>query len=275
MLLKLLLDKINSCFPAETAMEGDRIGLQIETEASNVEGVLFTLEVTDEVVSECKQKNFNTIITFHPLIYSKLASISLDERVGRLCSFLIKNSINLISIHTTFDAYENGTSKVLADLLGLNVSSFLVQNEYKNNCGMGVIAVPKNKITTINLVSKINEICGSPVRYCGDNDTEIKKIAVVGGSGTSFIPDVIANKCDCFITADVTYHQFYAAQNHFTLIDVGHYEMEQFVPKAMENVLKNFLDSNKINYATSQVLTNPIQYYPKNNYLNIQNQNLK
>jgi dinuclear metal center YbgI/SA1388 family protein len=275
MLLKQLLDKINLCFPTETAMEGDRIGLQIETEASNVDGILFTLEVTDEVVAECKKKNFNTIITFHPLIYSKLANISLDERVGRLCSFLIKNSINLISVHTTFDAYEDGTSKILADLLELKVSSFLVQNEYKNNCGMGVIAVPQNKITTIDLVSKINKICGSPVRYCGNDNTEIKKIAIVGGSGTSFIPEVINKECDCFITADVTYHQFHAVPNHFTLIDVGHYEMEQFVPKAMENVLKDFLNNNKINYATSKVLTNPIQYYPKNNYLNIQNQNLK
>lgn len=267
MQLEKLLIKINNLFPPETAAVDDRIGLQIQTDEQIVNGVLFVLEVTDEVINECISKNFNTIISFHPLIYSKLSVISLTERVGRLCSKLIKNSINLISIHTTFDVYEYGTSKILSDLLELNYQSFLVPDKIKSNCGMGVISVPDRKITTLELVSKINEVCYSPIRFSGKDDIELKKIAIVGGSGTSFISDVIANRCDCFITADSTYHQFHSATDNFVLIDVGHYEMEQFVPAGIARTMSDFLVEKKINYSVSNILTNPINYYPKNDFL--------
>jgi dinuclear metal center YbgI/SA1388 family protein len=270
MQLEKLLLEIDKYFPFDTAVNGDRIGLQIQTEEQVVNGILFTLEITDNVIEECIFNNFNTIVSFHPLIYSKLANISLNERVGRLCSKLIKKSINLISIHTTFDAYEYGTSKILSDLLELDYRTFLVPDKIKSNCGMGVISVPTNKITTLELVSKVSEVCYSPVRYCGNDDLELKKIAIVGGSGTSFIPDVIANHCDCFITADATYHQFHSAKDNFTLIDVGHYEMEQFVPNGIAKALNDFLMANKISFIVSNVLTNPINYYPKNNFLNKQ-----
>jgi dinuclear metal center YbgI/SA1388 family protein len=255
-------------------MQGDRIGLQIQTDATNVNGILLCLEVTDEIIAECKQKKFNTIISFHPLIYAKLSHITLEERVGRLCSYLIKDSINLITVHSTFDAYQDGTSKILADILDLNVTAFLVPSEIHPNCGMGVIATPKQSITTIQLAEKIYHACGSPVRYCGCDNAILNKIAIVGGSGTFFLPQVEENQCDCFITADATYHQFHAARGHFVLIDVGHYEMEQFVPKAIQSVLKDFLDDNNIEHATTNSLTNPIQYYPDNNYINTQKQNL-
>jgi len=262
---KLLLE-IDKLFPPESAITGDRIGLQIQTENNIVNGILFTLEVTDEVVDECVSNNFNTIISFHPLIYSKLSAISLTERVGRLCSKLIKKSINLISIHTTFDVYQFGTSKILSDLLDLTYQSFLVPDKIRSNCGMGVIAVPKTDIKTLELVEKTSQVCASQIRYSGDDNTKLNKIAIVGGSGTSFIDAVISNKCDCFITADATYHQFHSAKDNFTLIEVGHYEMEKFVPNGIAKALTPLLENNKINFAVSNISTNPINYYPKNSF---------
>ena len=267
MKLEKLLLEIDKVFPSDSAITGDRIGLQIQTESDIVDGILFVLEVTDEVIDECLRNNFNTIISFHPLIYSKLSAISLTERVGRLCSKLIKNSINFISIHTTFDVYKFGTSKILSDMLDLNYQSFLVPDKVKSNCGMGVISIPKSRIKTLELVEKVSKICSSPVRYSGNNNPELKKIAIVGGSGTSFVDAVISNKCDCFITADVTYHQFHSAKDNFVLIDVGHYEMEQFVPNGIAKALNSLLKNNKICFSISNILTNPINYYPNNNFI--------
>ena len=269
--LELLLDAINSTFPVETAMLNDRIGLQIQTEAKTVNGLLITLEVTDEVVEECKKNKFNTILTFHPLIYQKLSTISLCDRVGRLCSKLIKNSINLISIHTTFDAYQYGTSKILADKLGLKTIDFLVPDAKNKNCGMGIIAVTGEEITSTELVQKVYNVCNSPIRFsCTDKLKTINKIAIVGGSGTSFMQNVLDAQCDAFITADATYHQFHSVKDKLLLIDVGHYEMEQFVPQGIADALGNFLASNNIKYETTKILTNPIQYFPDNNYANKQ-----
>lgn len=260
--LELLMNEINATFPVETAMPNDRIGLQIQTENNTVNGLLITLEVTDKVIEECIKNNFNTILTFHPLIYQKLEKISLTDRVGKLCSQLIKNSINLISIHTTFDTYQNGTSKILADKLGLKTIDFLVPDKINDKCGMGIIAAPNEKITAIELIEKVYTVCNSPIRY---SDTEhsknINKIAIVGGSGTSFLQNVLDAKCDAFITADATYHQFHTVKDKLLLIDVGHYEMEQFVPQGIANALGNFLTKNNIKYKITTVLTNPISHY--------------
>jgi putative NIF3 family GTP cyclohydrolase 1 type 2 len=145
-----------------------------------------------------------------------------------------------------------------------------VADKINTNCGMGVISIPKSNIKTLELVEKVSQICSTPIRYSGNDNTELKKIAIVGGSGTSFIDAVITNKCDCFITADVTYHQFHFAKDNFTLIDVGHYEMEQFVPYGIAKSLNSLLEKNRINFAVSNTLTNPVNYYPKNNFIDNQ-----
>lgn len=281
--LKFLLNIVNSTFPIETAMSGDRIGLQVQTESNLVNGLLITLEVTEEVIQECIQQKINTILTFHPLIYAKLATISLSERVGKLCSLLIKNSINLLSIHTTFDAYIYGTSRILAEKLDLKPIGFLVPNQNIANSGMGIIAEPKINLTAIELIKKVNEVCASPIRYSFNENwfaptttKTFNKIAIVGGSGTSFISDVLVNNCDAFITADATYHQFHSHKDKLLLIDVGHYEMEQFVPAGIARALESFFNENNLRYETSKVLTNPIRYYPNdanytNNQINILN----
>jgi len=267
MKIEQLLNEIEKLFPAETAMLNDRIGLQIQTESDTVEGLLITLEVTDEVISEAIKNNFNTILTFHPLIYAKLDKISLDDRVGKLCSQLIKHSINLISIHTTFDAYKFGTSKIFSDKLGLRTIDFLIPDARNIDCGMGIVSISDEKITALDLIKKVHTVCNSPIRYSCVNETKsINRIAIVGGSGTSFLQNVLDANCDAFITADCTYHQFHAIKDKLLLIDIGHYEMEQFVPAGIAKTLEKFLTQNNISFKTTTVITNPVRYFYSCNY---------
>lgn len=258
-----LSNAINSILPPITAVEGDKIGLQVECD-NKITGILFTLELTEEVVKECTSLNFNTIVSFHPLIYKPLTEISLSDRVGKLTSLLIKNSINFISIHTTFDAHVAGTSRIFADLLKLETISFLVanNNNLKEESGMGIICKTDEPITEIELLNRVRNICNSPIRFASNSkNTNISKIAIVGGSGTSFLKDVLEQECDAFITADITYHTFHAVKNRILLIDAGHYEMEQFVPAGILALLKNYLTQNKINYSVSKCITNPVSYF--------------
>jgi dinuclear metal center YbgI/SA1388 family protein len=275
MLLKELSEKIAGVLPFQTAMSGDKIGIQISNEFSEVKGVLFCYEVTDDVITECVELQCNTIITFHPLIYHNLEHIHYGERVGRLCCNLIKNEINLISIHTLFDVYTDGTSSIFAELLDLTIKEILVPDKNYPNTGMGVITIPKENTNTLSLVAQLSSLCGCPVRYSGADDSELNRIAIVGGSGMSFLSAVIDKNCDCFITADCRYHDFHSVTNKLTLIDVGHYEMEQFVIKGMANILSSIIVENRMKYHKSKVNTNPVNYYPSNNYRIIQNHYLK
>jgi dinuclear metal center YbgI/SA1388 family protein len=265
MRIERLLKIIDDCLPAGTAMDGDRIGLQVQSGRDEISNLLIALELNDQVIDQALKLNSHCIISFHPLIYSPLVSIQSNDRVGHLISRLIKNDIALIVIHTNFDAFKNGTSKVLADKLDLNVIGFLEPDSAFDQTGMGVIAEPKAPINESDLLQKVHSICGSPIRFSElSPQKDINKIAIVGGSGSSFLNSVINAGVDAFITADVTYHKFHQVFGAILLIDPGHYEMEQFVPEALANLLKeiiNPLEYNSID--VSNVYTNPVRYYPE------------
>ncbi len=64
------------------------------------------------------------------------------------------------------------------------------------------------------------------IRYSACTKSEVYKVAVCGGSGSSLIPACIAAGVDAFVTADIKYHQFLEATGKLLLIDAGHYETE-------------------------------------------------
>ena len=66
-------------------------------------------------------------------------------------------------------------------------------------------------------------------------------------------------KADAFITADLKYHQFYQGVNNLLLLDVGHYESEQFT----KNLIFDYLTKKMPNFAIvlSSIKTNPVNYF--------------
>ncbi|MFC5044482.1 Nif3-like dinuclear metal center hexameric protein [Aquimarina hainanensis] len=86
----------------------------------------------------------------------------------------------------------------------------------------------------------------------------IKKVAVLGGSGSFAIKNAIQNNADIFITSDLKYHQFYEAENRLIIADIGHYESEQYT----KNLIVSYLRKKISNFAIilSDKNTNPIQY---------------
>jgi len=269
-----ILSTIEKLLPKSTSIEGDRIGLQVQSGRSEVSHILVTMELSDEVIAEAIDLSVDCIISFHPLIYRPLTEIVDIERVGRLVSKLIKHDIAFISVHTTFDAHPEGTSKIIADLLGLRVVSFLVPSQNSSNSGIGVICEAQQPMNEVELVKLVSEKLFAPVKYTsGRKNANITKIGIVGGSGSSFLKEALDANLDAFITADVTYHSFHSVQGKMLLIDPGHYEMEQFVSLGIAQLIKNSIDSS-VKISVSSVNTNPVSYYPENNWKALQNEYL-
>lgn len=63
------------------------------------------------------------------------------------------------------------------------------------------------------------------VRHTSQGKQPIRRVAVCGGRGSFLLQAAMRNKADALVTADITYHDFFAAQN-LLLVDVGHYESE-------------------------------------------------
>ena len=55
------------------------------------------------------------------------------------------------------------------------------------------------------------------------------KVAVLGGSGSFAIESAKLANADAFITSDLKYHDFFKAENEILLLDIGHFESEQYI----------------------------------------------
>lgn len=88
---------------------------------------------------------------------------------------------------------------------------------------------------------------------------EIKKVSVCGGAGIFLLKDAIASKSDVYITSDVKYHDFFDAGQQILLVDIGHYESEQFTI----DLLAQKLEQKFPNFAVlkTSVNTNPVHYF--------------
>jgi dinuclear metal center YbgI/SA1388 family protein len=96
------------------------------------------------------------------------------------------------------------------------------------------------------------------VRHSALINKKIKKVAVLGGSGSFAISNAKKAGADAYVSADFKYHEFFTAEHSILLADIGHYESEQFT----KNLLVDYLTKKFSNFAVilSEKSTNPIYY---------------
>ena len=126
--------------------------------------------------------------------------------------------------------------------------------------GMGMIGdLPKETDETEFLAQIKNTFHTKCIRHSQLLGNPVKKVAVLGGSGSFAIENAKNAGANFFITADLKYHDFYRAEGKLVLADIGHYESEQYT----KNLLHVYLSKKILNFALilSNTKTNPIKYY--------------
>lgn len=126
--------------------------------------------------------------------------------------------------------------------------------------GMGMIGELKNPMDEKHFLNFVKTKMNTPlIRHTSLLGKNIKKIAVLGGSGSFAIEAAKVSGADAFITADLKYHDFFTAENQLLLLDIGHFESEQFT----KNLLVAFLIKKITNFAVvlSKTNTNPVKYF--------------
>ncbi len=261
MLLSDFLQVLEQLLPAATAMQGDRLGLQVQSGRTEIQSVLCCLDCTEDVIDEAIRIGADSVLSFHPLIFGSLYSITDDLRVGRCVQKVIKHDICLISAHTNFDAHPQGTNQALANQLGLEVESLLVPDRTFPSHGMGVVC-SAHSMSFQDLLYRVRKECSPVLRHSSWTPPSITRVAIVSGSGSSYLQQAIEARAEVFITADVKYHTFFEAEGRIAIIDPGHFEMEQFVPRAMASVLSDAMAGLPDAPALTQTQcnTNPIRY---------------
>ncbi len=125
--------------------------------------------------------------------------------------------------------------------------------------GMGMVGELENEMTEKDFLLFLKETMKTEcIRHSKLLGKNIKKVAVLGGSGSFAINNAIRSNADIYITSDIKYHEFYKAENKLIIADIGHYESEQFT----KNLLVEYLTKKFLNFAVilSDKKTNPIYY---------------
>lgn len=133
-------------------------------------------------------------------------------------------------------------------------------NNYYQQIGSGMIGELENEMNEVDFLRLLKDnFCLKATKHTPFLSKKVKKIAICGGAGSFLTKSAIAANADVFVTSDVKYHEFFDAENKILLIDIGHYESEQFTKELLIDVLQ----TNFPNFAVlkSRVNTNPVQYF--------------
>jgi len=133
-----------------------------------------------------------------------------------------------------------------------------LENSYQN-IGMGTIGELPESLSVEDFLQKTKTVFKTGVvRSSLSRKRNIKKVALLGGSGAFAIQTAIQSGADAYITADLKYHDFFQGQD-ILLCDVGHYESEQFT----KNLLHEYLTEKFSSFAVlcAQARTNPVNYF--------------
>ena len=246
--------------PLSNAEDFDNVGLLVGDPNTTIKRAIITLDTTQNVLNEAIELDCNLIITFHPLLYKGYESLKTEEYVDEIIIKALKHNINIYAIHTNLDNNPKGVSFQIAKKLGLNNLDIMIKKEGKENIGMGMIGdldCEKKETDFLNFLKDKMEI--SYLRHSNLTGKNIKRIGVLGGSGSFGIEEALNKNIDCYVTADLKYHDFFKTNNKMLLVDIGHYESEKYTKELILNYLNKKIPKFACIIAKSR--TNPVNYY--------------
>ena len=155
-------------------------------------------------------------------------------------------------------------NKVLRTLLKSHPYEEVAYDIYalKNNwtqVGLGIVGdLPQAEKEEDFLLRIKKTFNAGVIRHTALRNKEIKRVALCGGAGSSFLSDAIASGADIYISGDFKYHEFFNAENRIFVADIGHYESEVFTKEIFYEIITKKIPTFAVRI--SDINTNPINY---------------
>jgi dinuclear metal center YbgI/SA1388 family protein len=220
---------LNEMMRPGLAEEWDNVGFLIGRADKTVKVILGALDFSREVCEQAIALKADMIVTHHPAIFTPMKSLTDRDWRNELVLRAAEHGIAVYSAHTNLDSVLGGVNDVLAKTLELeNIESF--NGEDGALQGIGRIGSLPEPLTLEAFIARVK--CALRLEHVGvaGSCSSIKRVAVCGGSGMSFLDEVIAAGADIFVTGDVKYHAAQdAVAKGLTVIDAGHQGTELLV----------------------------------------------
>jgi dinuclear metal center YbgI/SA1388 family protein len=257
--VKDVVDIMESIAPSKLKDSYDNVGLMVGDKENNVSNILIALDCTLKVISEAIERNCSLILTHHPILFRKPSAITTESLLGTKLIELIKNNIDVYSSHTNLDKVQGGMNDIIVNILGYETSEVMELQEGDNEgSGVGRLVTLNQPTTLLSLCDKIKtSLKVSNLRYSGEDEKNIEKIAIINGSGTDYFHIAKALKADCIITGDTTYHYVSdLLEDGIAIVDPGHFATEWPAMKSFSDLLKGRL--TEAGFYNSVIISNEV-----------------
>ena len=102
------------------------------------------------------------------------------------------------------------------------------------------------------------------LRYAGNDEAPVERVAVCGGAGSDFIGTALGAGADAYVTAALTYHEFFdvldpSGTPEMAVVDPGHYETEALTEALLRDWLAERFPATT--WQRTEVRTSPMQTY--------------
>jgi len=168
-----------------------------------------------------------------------------------------------IRIETIYPAYKE--SAVLKNLFATHPYEAVAYDIFSlenilPDVGAGIIGELDKEISETSFLKKMKDVFKVEcIRHTEFLDKRIKKVAICGGSGSFLIHSAKLAGADVFVSADIKYHDFFEADESILLVDIGHYESEQFTKELIYGILTKKIPNFALRI--SEMETNPVKYF--------------
>ncbi len=246
--------------PLRIQEDWDNSGLLIGSPEDPVHGVLVGFDCTPGLIDEAVAKGCDMVVTHHPLIFKGIRRINAQDPVGCAVMRAVRSGVAVYAAHTTADKVIAGVSGAMARRLRLENVHILVPEE-DGSVGLGCIGEFPVPMTGLEALQYVKERFNLPlIRSSRPLEKPIRKVAVLGGSGGSEAQLALSHGAQLYITADVSYHQFFTPEG-FMLMDIGHFESEvEIVDIFLTEIRKNFPTFASYKSAVLD-RSNPVHYF--------------
>ncbi len=235
-----IVRSIEEYAPVSLQEKYDNTGLQLGNPDAEVKSVLVCLSVTEDVLAEALRRDCNMILSHHPLLFKGLKCISGRTSCERIVINAIKHDIVLYAAHTNLDFAIDGVSYEMAHQLDLHIDGPFIPTTPGAETGLGIIGNMAEPVPALEFLRMLKTTFSvKSLRYSADTSKiVIRRVALCGGSGSSFINDAIEAGADAYVCGDLKYHDFDSFASQILLADIGHYESEFCSRKILHRIVK-------------------------------------
>ena len=232
-----MLRYLSKRFPKRYARENhDYVGLMTGKLPEEVHKIFLCLDCDWEVLPQIKEFDPDLILTHHPLVYGTRAKVfKRDPSKKELCDTLDALGYPVYSMHTNFDAGQDGMNDTLARALGLQDIT-RVEGEPMMRGGR----LP-HKMDVEDFARYAKEALKVDYALLINNGKkEVETVAIIGGAGSGYYRLAQEKGYDIFISGDVPHHVRREIVNaKYNYLDMPHEIEKIFIPQ-MKKLLSEF-----------------------------------